>query len=167
MNKQDLSKVSVEKVGFSRQTVEQLKASNLLTMGAISFSSKEDLSKIYHLNNDSIKEIESKFSNFGSRLRTEGEKIMDNYYEDCMFGLEGPLWSKPKHKSPSNITREDIVNLYKERYFNEKGIKKYAIVDDQKIRQVVSNIKEEYLDFVYNIIRNNNIQSVPYSFFIF
>ena len=158
MKKQDLSKVSVEKVGFSRKTVEQLKASNLLTMGAISFMSKEDLSKIYHLNNDSIKEIESKFSDYGSRLRTEGENIMDHYYEDCMFGLKGRLWGEPKHNAPSNITREDIVNLYKKRYFNEKGIKKYASVDDQKIRQVVSNIKEEYLDFVYNIIRNNNIQ---------
>ena len=83
---------------------------------------------------------------------------MDNFYEDCMFGFDGPLYKVPKHKAPSNITHEDIVNLYKTRYVNEKNIKKYAIVDENKIRQVVSNIKEEYLDFVYNVIMVNDIQ---------
>jgi hypothetical protein len=78
-----------------------------------------------------------------------------------MFGFDGPLWNVPKQKDTgegSKITHEDIVNLYRKHYFNEKNIKKYAIIDEQKIRQVVSNIKEEYLDFVYNIIISNDIQ---------
>ena len=111
MKKQDLSKVSVEKVGFSRQTVEQLKTRNLLTMGALSFMSKEDLSERYHLNNDSIKEIERKFSEYGSRLRMKEEQIMDNYYEECIFGCKGQLLRDPKYKEKSSI----IIKLFKPR----------------------------------------------------
>ena len=158
MKKQDLSKVSVEKVGFSRQTVEQLKTRNLLTMGALSFMSKEDLSERYHLNNDSIKEIERKFSEYGSRLRMKEENIMDNYYEACIFGYQGQLLRDPKYKEKSSITREDVVNLYKKHYFNEKNIKKYSTLDEKKIEQLVSNIKEEYLDFIYNVIKINDVQ---------
>lgn len=158
MNKKDLSKVSVEEVGFSMETLVALKKNKLLTMGALTFMASEDLLYDYNLKQESITEIEKKLNEYGSRLRTEAENTMDNFYEDCMFGIDGPLWREPKHKAPSNITHEDIVNLYKERYFNEKNIKKYATVDEQKIRQVVSNIKEEYLDLVYNIIISNDIQ---------
>lgn len=158
MDKQDLSKVSVEEVGFSHKTVENLKANDLLTMGALTFMSSEDLLYGYNLNQESVTEIEQKLNEYGSRLRTEAENTMDNFYEDCMFGIDGPLWREPKDNAPSNITHEDIVNLYKARYFNEKNIKKYATPDEKKIRQVVSNIKEEYLDLVYNIIISNDIQ---------
>ena len=161
MNKQDLSKVSVEEVGFSMETLVALKKNKLLTMGALTFMAPEDLLYGYNLKQESVTEIEKKLNEYGSRLRTEAENTMDNFYEDCMFGIDGPLWREPKQKGSyetAKITREDIVNLYKERYFNEKNIKKYAIVDEQKIRQVVSNIKEEYLDLVYNIIISNDIQ---------
>ena len=127
-------------------------------MGALTFMAPEDLLYRYNLKQESVTEIEKKLNEYGSRLRTEAENTMDNFYEDCMFGFDGPRWREPKHKAPSNITHEDIVNLYKERYLNEKNIKKYATPDEKKIRQVVSNIKEEYLDFVYNIIISNDIQ---------
>lgn len=161
MNKQDLSKVSVEEVGFSMETIVALKKNKLLTMGALTFMAPEDLLYGYNLKQESVTEIEKKLNEYGSRLRTEAENTMDNFYEDCMFGIDGPLWREPKQKGSNEtakITREDIVNLYKERYFNEKNIKKYATPDEKKIRQVVSNIKEEYLDFVYNIIISNDIQ---------
>ena len=158
MNKQDLSKVSVEEVGFSMETLVALKKNKLLTMGALTFMAPEDLLYGYNLKQESVTEIEKKLNEYGSRLRTEAENTMDNFYEDCMFGIDGPLWREPKHKALSNITHEDIVNLYKERYVNEKNIKKYATPDEKKIRQVVSNIKEEYLDLVYNIIISNDIQ---------
>lgn len=158
MNKQDLSKVLVEEVGFSRETLSMLKKNGLLTMGALTFMSPEDLLYGYNLKQESVTEIENKLNEYGSRLRTDAEKTMDNFYEDCMFGFDSPLYREPKNKALSNITHEDIVNLYKARYFNEKNIKKYATPDEKKIRQVVSNIKEEYLDFVYNVIIANDIQ---------
>ena len=80
----------------------------------------------------------NKLNEYSSRLRTEAEKTMDNFYEDCMFGIDGALWSNPKQKDNKElgqITHEDIVSLYKERYFNEKNIKKYATVDEQKIKE--------------------------------
>ena len=117
----DLSKVSIDEVGFSSKTLQSLKESKLRTMGALTFMSKEDLVEIYHINKDSIQEIESKLNEYGSRLRTNAEKIMDNFYEDCMFGTDGPLWNNPRQKDKNKapkITREDIVDLYKERYVN-------------------------------------------------
>lgn len=158
MNIQDLSKVSVEEVGFSKETLSALKKNKLQTIGALTFMAPEDLLYGYNLKQESVTEIEKKLNEYGSRLRTEAENTMDNFYEDCMFGIDGPLWREQKHKAPFNITHEDVVNLYKERYVNEKNIKKYATPDEKKIRQVVSNIKEEYLDFVYNIIISNDIQ---------
>jgi hypothetical protein len=119
MNKKDLSKVSVEEVGFSMETLVALKKNKLLTMGALTFMAPEDLLYGYNLKQESVTEIEKKLNEYGSRLRTEAENTMDNFYEDCMFGFDGPLWSNPKQKdtsAASKITHEDIVNLYKERY---------------------------------------------------
>ena len=56
------------------------------------------------------------------------------------------------------ITYEDIIELYKQRFVNEKKIKKYETIDEQALSKVVSKIKEEYLAFLYNVITVNDVQ---------
>ena len=160
-NKQDLANLSIEAVGFSKETLSALKKNKLLTMGALTFMSPEGLLYTYNLKQESVTEIENKLNEYGSRLRTDAENTMDNLYENCMFGIDGPFSREIKQKDTnkkSKITHEDIINLYKERYVNEKNIKKYAKADDGKLRQVVMNLKEDYLDFIYNVIIANDIQ---------
>ena len=43
MNKQELSKVSVEEVRFSKETLSALKKNKLQTIGALTFMASEDL----------------------------------------------------------------------------------------------------------------------------
>ena len=62
MHKQDISKVSVEEVGFSMKTLTALKKNDLLTMGALTFMSPEDLLYGYNIKQESVTEIEKKLN---------------------------------------------------------------------------------------------------------
>ena len=66
--------------------------------------------------------------------------------------------SKREPRSNSTISHEDIIYQYKRRYVNEKNIKKYKTIDEQKLTRAITNIKDEFLDFVYNIITVNDVQ---------
>lgn len=58
----------------------------------------------------------------------------------------------------STVSHEDIINQYKLRYVNAKNIKKYQNIDEEKLRRAITNIKEEFLGFIYNIITVNDVQ---------
>jgi hypothetical protein len=66
--------------------------------------------------------------------------------------------SKREPRSNSTISHEDIIYQYKLRYVNEKNIKKYKTIDEQKLTRAITNIKDEFLEFVYNIITVNDVQ---------
>lgn len=63
-----------------------------------------------------------------------------------------------KQKNSTQVTRKDLIELYKSRYVNEKGIKKYAKIDEQKLSHIFGLLQDEYLAFVCDVMQMNDIQ---------
>ena len=51
-----------------------------------------------------------------------------------------------KQKNSNQVTRQDLIELYKSRYVNEKGIKKYAKIDEQKLSHIFGLIGRNTAD---------------------
>ena len=89
-------------------------------------------------------------SSYSFELSEEEEpelhRMIEAYELECEAGLD------------STISHEDIINQYKLRYVNEKNIKKYQSIDEEKLRRAITNIKEQFLGFIYNIITVNDVQ---------
>lgn len=149
-------RLPIGEAGFSPFTYECLISANILTIGHLTFCTKEQLLEEYKFDDNTIKEIESKLNEYGWKLATQEE--LDEMYEDDMKMLEEMEKEYSNEAFSRKITHEDIVCLYKSRYFNEKNIKKYEKIDEEKLKNVISNIKEEYLDFVYSVIMANDVQ---------
>lgn len=102
----------------------------------------------------SEKEIDAMYEEFISsysfELSEEEESELNRMIEACELEHADGL--------DSTISHEDIINQYKHRYVNEKNIKKYQTIDEEKLTRAITNIKDEFLEFVYNIITVNDVQ---------
>ena len=168
--------ITVEEAGFSADVCNRLMGAGIKTLGDLTDKTVFFLLETCDFDKDGSDEVAQILEHNGLKLRslndiTEEERdilyrdFLDEYDPDDYSVDSDDEWYDPDvyddylpPDEKSAITHEDIVEQYKERYFNEKQIKKYETFDEEKLRKVISNIKDEYLEFIYNVIIVNNVQ---------
>ena len=172
-SKEKVKNITIENAGFSQRTCKCLVNSGIETLGILSGRTPSELLEIQGLGQKNLDEIVDVLARNGLELFSDEEKdrlyeeylascqdddLVDDIFDDdnyCDYEFKAETTFE---RQSVTISREDIINQYKIRYVNENNIKKYQAVDDQKLSKAISNIDDEYLEFLYNVIIVNDIQ---------